>query len=261
MQVSCRIHESKTEQIKLGLPATVVVEGITGVQFTGTVTKISALADSRSRWLNPDLKEYTTEVTLDQTHPSLRPGGTATCYITVTHLDDVLAVPVQAVFARGAKRFVFVGDGGSPEPVEVKLGQTGAEYVVVKSGLEIGQEILLAIDDELMSKLPSGGGQNGVENASYATAEVNADETASASTQPTEKPADSSESAEPATVAETSEQEQPGADGEVANASDTDTVEPAEPSADVESSTVQTESPAEEPTSQPAATAEAATAS
>lgn len=239
MQVSCRIHESKTEQIHYGQSAVVEVEGITGVQFTGQVTKISALADSRSRWLNPDLKEYTTDITLDQNHPNLKPGGTATCYIAVTHLDDVLAVPVQTVFARGPKRFVFVKNGSEVEPAEVELGMAGTEYVVVESGLEIGQEVLLSIDEDLLNKLPSTT-QAGVENASYFVEQEQTDERRATASRPS-KPAKA-----PKAPTEESDEEPGGA-------SPADDLQPAEQPAETKKPTTQAGSTAADtPTTAPA---------
>ena len=38
---------------------------MTSEVLTGSVTKIAAVADTQNRWLNPDLKEYETEITLD----------------------------------------------------------------------------------------------------------------------------------------------------------------------------------------------------
>ncbi|MFQ5489306.1 MAG: HlyD family secretion protein, partial [Phycisphaerae bacterium] len=76
MVVTVRIHEANTDKIAIGQHAQVSVEGLPGAVFTGKVTKIAPLADSQNRWLNPDLKEYETEITLDQSDDRLKPGVT-----------------------------------------------------------------------------------------------------------------------------------------------------------------------------------------
>jgi HlyD family secretion protein len=154
MKVVIRVHEAKTEKLKIGLPAVVEIEGFTGQQFSGKVSKIGVLADSRSRWLNPNLKEYETEILLDGRFSQLKPGITARAQILVTEMHNVLAVPVQAVFGKGGKYFVFVADRGSTRPLEVKVGLSSNEYAEIKEGLSEGQLVRLAVTDEIKLMLP-----------------------------------------------------------------------------------------------------------
>lgn len=154
MKVKLRIHESLATSIREGLPATVNVEGVEGHVFAGRVTKIAALADSQNRWLNPDLKEYATEITLDRTDVELKPGVTARAEIHIEEVTDALTVPIQCVFSKGRKQFVFRGEGDDAEPVEVQVGASSREYAEIKKGLQEGDEVLLAVSDELKRKLP-----------------------------------------------------------------------------------------------------------
>jgi HlyD family secretion protein len=153
MMVKVRIHEANTNKISEGQRARVELEGFPGMAFDGTVTKIAVLADSQSEWLNPDLKEYETEITLDKTEVELKPGITAKAEILVENVENKLAVPIQAVYSRAGKNFVFVG-GEDAEPVEVELGSSNEQFVEVASGLKAGQEIRLAASEELRRKLP-----------------------------------------------------------------------------------------------------------
>jgi len=154
MKVVIRVHEAKTERLRIGLPATVEIEGFSGQQFSGRVCKIAVLADSSSRWLNPNLKEYETEILLDGTFSQLKPGITARAQILVAELRNVLAVPVQAVFGKGSKYFVFVDNNGDVKPVEVKVGASSNEYAEIKDGLAEGLMVRLAITDEMKLMLP-----------------------------------------------------------------------------------------------------------
>ncbi len=154
MMMTVRIHEANTDKIAIGQVATVEVEGIPGKIFTGKVTKIAPLADSQNQWLNPDLKEYETEITLEGTDPNLKPGVTARADIVVTRMSDVLAVPVQAVFSKAGHNYVFRHNRGDSEPIEVEVGMSSDEFAEIKSGLTAGDEVLLAISDALRRKLP-----------------------------------------------------------------------------------------------------------
>ena len=154
MKVVVRIHEAQTDRIRLDQEAIIEVEGIGDRKFTGKITKIAVLADSQNRWLNPELKEYETEITLNESDPLLKPGVTARVEILIAELDDVVAVPVPSVFSKGRRSFVFVGHRDDAEPVEVQLGLASDEFVEIKSGLEPGASVLLAVSDLLKTRLP-----------------------------------------------------------------------------------------------------------
>lgn len=160
MLAEIKVNEARMDKLKLGLPATVDVEGISDERFTGKITKIGVLADAQHRWLNPNLKEFTNEITLDQTHPDLKPGMSAKVEILVTQLDDVLAVPVQCVFSKGGHSFVFLVNGDTRYQ-EVKLDLSSTEYVHVLEGVKAGDKVSLVITDDMKRLLPSDLGLNG----------------------------------------------------------------------------------------------------
>ncbi len=159
MQVVVRVHETKTDKLRLGQRASVTVEGLPGHEFTGVVTKIAVVADSQNRWLNPDLKEYETEITLDPTDDMLKPGVTSHVQILVETVEDKLAVPVQTIYAKSGRRYVFSEQNGDIVPHEIKLGAIGTEWAHIADGLTEGEKILLAFSDEhkrLIPDLPIG---------------------------------------------------------------------------------------------------------
>jgi HlyD family secretion protein len=156
MLVKLRIHEAKTSLIAIGQKAKVEVEGIPNVVFEGTVTKIAPLADSQNNWLNPDMKEYATEIELDTNNYELKPGVTARADILVRDVVDVLTIPVQAVFSVGERHFAFVGKSQSAaKPQEIVVGAANDTFVEVRSGLEDGDWVLLAVDDAPLATLPN----------------------------------------------------------------------------------------------------------
>jgi HlyD family secretion protein len=154
MMVVVRVHEAKTDKLALGQLATVEVEGVPGKRFTGKVTKIAVIADSQNRWLNPDLKEYETEITLDATDVPLKPGVTAHVEIMVGGVEDRLAVPVQAIFSKGGKRYAFRRSGKSVEPVGIKLGAVSTEWAEISEGLTQGDRIQLDFGEDLKRMIP-----------------------------------------------------------------------------------------------------------
>lgn len=151
MLVKIRVHEAKTSKIKLGQTVKVEIEGLPDQVFDGKITKIAPLADSRNQWLNPDLKEYETEITLEHTLADLKPGVTARTEILIAQLENVLTVPLQTVFSKSGRHYVFALDDS---PIEVTLGLSSTDYVEVATGLKEGDRIQLAVSDDAMRNLP-----------------------------------------------------------------------------------------------------------
>jgi HlyD family secretion protein len=154
MMVKVRVHEAKTDKLRLNQASTVTVEGIPDTQFSGTVTKIATLADSQNSWLNPDLKEYQTEITLDPTEETLKPGVTAQVEIMVETVEGKLAVPVQAIYTKGGQRYVFREGGSATSYAAVQLGAIGTEWAEITSGLSAGEKIRLAFSDDDKRAIP-----------------------------------------------------------------------------------------------------------
>ncbi len=154
MVAEVRVHEAKTDKLRLGQSAAVTVEGVPGKRFSGTVTKIAAVADSQSSWLNPDLKEYQTEISLDETEESLKPGVTAQVEILVETVENKLAVPVHSIYTKGGQRYVFRDGGSENNHTPVQLGAIGTEWAEIASGLSAGDKIRLAFSDDDKRAIP-----------------------------------------------------------------------------------------------------------
>lgn len=155
LMVEVRVHEADRHLIHEGMPCVIRVPAVPGKTFTGKIAKIATFADTANRWLNPELKEHTTDILLDPTDAPLSPGDSAEVEILVDTVEGALAVPVQAVYTRGRRSFVFVERDGDAEPVEVRLGRSNATLVEVLEGLEAGQRVLLHADKRLLAKLPT----------------------------------------------------------------------------------------------------------
>ena len=154
MHAVVRVHESKAAQVTIGQQVEVECEGSKDRVYQGTVLKIGALPNTQNRWLNPDVKEYETEIKLEGENLPLHPGGTAKARIFIDNVQDVLSVPLQAVFSRGRRHFVFRETGSSVEAIEVTVDRSNDVYVEITSGVNEGDHIRLAVDESLVAMLP-----------------------------------------------------------------------------------------------------------
>jgi HlyD family secretion protein len=144
MMVDTKVHESSVDQVEVGLDARVTVDAFPDLQFHGTVTKVAILPDSQSRWLNPDLKVYSTEVTLEDGSDKLKPGMSAKVEIIVERLEDAVHVPIQSVYRRGGREVCYqVTSDGDIEVRPVEVGFNNDEFVEILNGLTAGDQVLL----------------------------------------------------------------------------------------------------------------------
>ncbi len=145
MQVSAKIHEAMVKKLKTGQLVDIKVDAVANVTFQGVVEKIATLADSRNPWSEGSVKEYVTIIKVTNLPPDagLKPGMTTEVTIKVQTIPGVLMVPVQAVGQHKSKHYAYVVKGHDVEKREVTLGETNDKYVVVASGLEEDEHVVL----------------------------------------------------------------------------------------------------------------------
>lgn len=154
-----QVHESRVDDLRLGLPVVVTVDALQGRSFVGRVTRIAPLPDATSVWLNPDLKVYRTEITIDERQPDLRTGMSCMTEIIVAQYEDAVYVPVQAVLRVTGKPTVYVRQGNDFVPVPVEVGLNNNRMIRILSGLQPGQTVLLT--PPLQEAATAAGGQPG----------------------------------------------------------------------------------------------------
>ncbi|MDA1193931.1 MAG: efflux RND transporter periplasmic adaptor subunit [Planctomycetota bacterium] len=141
--VILKVHETAIDKVHAGLDAFVEVDAAPGQRFRGRVAEVARLPDSADRWLNPDLKVYTTKVELLGTHEGLKPGMSAQVEIVVTTIPDVLSAPVQTVTGTADQPAVYVWADGRAQRRPVTLGLASEHFVEIKGGVEVGDRLLL----------------------------------------------------------------------------------------------------------------------
>ncbi|MEX2301470.1 MAG: HlyD family efflux transporter periplasmic adaptor subunit [Bryobacterales bacterium] len=75
----------------------------------------------------------------------LRPGLLANAEIIVERIPDTLYVPFHGVFEVGVGHVVYVKKGDTFEPRKVEVGPRSESQIAIKSGLEEGEQIALAL--------------------------------------------------------------------------------------------------------------------
>jgi len=145
MQVKAKIDEDKIALVRKGLPVTIRFEAFPEVELPGEVVRVSEYPEPDD-WMGSGVKQYLTTVRIDGELEDLRPRLTADLAICVQRLGDQLQLPSQAVVKHGEKTYCLRIEGRRWEAQEISVGANNGKYVLVRSGLEEGQEVILAAE-------------------------------------------------------------------------------------------------------------------
>jgi Cu(I)/Ag(I) efflux system membrane fusion protein/cobalt-zinc-cadmium efflux system membrane fusion protein len=137
--VTVEVYEFDAPWVEVGQPAEMELSYEQGKMLEGKVAYIYPTLNEVSRTLT---------VRLEFENPGIRlkPGMFATVYIQFRRMDDVLAVPTEAILDSGRRKIVFVSVGGGRfEPREIVTGLTGDHHMTeVVSGLEEGDQVVVS---------------------------------------------------------------------------------------------------------------------
>jgi len=144
MIASIKVHESLIGRIDAGQPSSVRIDAIRGESFKGTVDSVGVVAESGG-WRDPNLREYTVKVVIDgdNANRDLKPSMRADAEIRLGRVEDVLTVPVQAVFRAGEVAYVYEKQGDRYVRTPVRIGRRSTTEAEVVAGLEGGERVLL----------------------------------------------------------------------------------------------------------------------
>ena len=137
-QVEINIDESSSRELAVGQKSKISLEALPNQQFAGKVVDIGANAGSES-----GVVTLPVTVSITETPEFIRPGFSADVEVIVNQSKEQLLVPITAIFNEQGQTKVVKIVQGAPEPVNVKTGITNGEKIVIKSGLEVGDQILI----------------------------------------------------------------------------------------------------------------------
>lgn len=150
MTVKSKVREIDLCKIDLGKNVIVEIDAYPQLHFTGKVTLIGTLALAELG-KPAEEKYFEIRVLLDKSDPKLRPGMTSRITIQGDKLQDVLTVPVHALFYEQQKSYCYVSTFRGYEKREVKSGVSNEEWVQIHDGLNEGDYVCITMPTELQS--------------------------------------------------------------------------------------------------------------
>jgi HlyD family secretion protein len=153
MMVKVLIREVDLNKLKLGKKVLITVDAYPDIKLTGKVSFIGALAERREE-IKGSEKYFKANVQIVEKEELLRPGMTARVKIIAKEgREDVLTVPINAIFQENGKYFVFVDVQNSFQKREVRVGLQNLESAEILEGVEKDERVGLIKPEE--SKIKS----------------------------------------------------------------------------------------------------------
>lgn len=175
INVEVKVDETEIDKVEVGQKAKIKVDAFGETEINGEVMQKTPLALGKSATSGglstninvQEAKEFRVVIRLvdldENLQSGLRPGMSATATITTKTVENVIAVPLQAVIEKKpeaspsptlpgdspetadrpkAVKGVYVMESGSAKFVPVETGITGESDIQIVSGLSDGQEVI-----------------------------------------------------------------------------------------------------------------------
>jgi RND family efflux transporter MFP subunit len=141
LQVTANVSESKVSLIQAGQPAVIRLDTDRDVSVAGQVRQVSTFPLPR-RWFQAPV-EYQVFIDITESHPAVRPGLRAKAEVIIERLDDAVQSPVSALVREEDKFYVLVAHPDSIEVRSVTVGPANVKNIVIRSGLQPGEKVVL----------------------------------------------------------------------------------------------------------------------
>ena len=133
------VNEVDISRVKKGQDAKIKVDAFPDVEYTGTVLKVANIGEQLRGY---DAKVFEVTVQINESDSILRPAMTTAIEIVTDTFEDVIAIPLEALYSDSLS-FVYKETASGIVKQEVVPGQTNEDAVMIDYGLEENDQILL----------------------------------------------------------------------------------------------------------------------
>lgn len=143
MVIDVDIPEQYRSKVRTGASVIITPDSVQNVKIHGCLTHIAPLPILLIPWDPKSAKVYKSTVDFSCDDPRIVSGISVKADIISQTLNNVLFIPVEAVFEKGGQFYVYRDNGSDPEEVVVEIGLANDMYVEIKNGLNEGDVVYL----------------------------------------------------------------------------------------------------------------------
>ncbi|WP_040549890.1 efflux RND transporter periplasmic adaptor subunit [Pedosphaera parvula] len=172
MIVNAHVNQADVTRMKMGQTVDIEVEAVPGLKFKGTVQRIAPQATIKN-----NIKGFAAQIFLKNIDPRVRPGMTANLTIPLISADNVLAVPLAAVFTEQGDRYVYVKKEDNFEVRPIQIGVADFQYAEIVDGLASGETVSLVRPSDVPEPNPGKKKKKKADDAKVKAAQNTTDKT------------------------------------------------------------------------------------
>jgi HlyD family secretion protein len=148
LNINAHINQADVTRMTVGQQVDIEVEAVPGLKLVGRLDRIAPQATIKN-----GIKGFATRIIVknDET-TGVRPGMTANLSIALESAENVLALPLAAVFTERGERFAYVKRSEKFERVPIRIGVSDYDFAEVVSGLKDKEVVSLVTPAEELGK-------------------------------------------------------------------------------------------------------------
>lgn len=149
MESKTYANEVDIRKIKKDLSVTIGFDAFPDVTLEGIVTSVANVGEKKR---GSDINLFQVLVKLNETNTNIRPGMTTSNRILIEEEENVLTVPLEAIFSKDSISYVYIKSGFSISKKEVELGDSNFDAVVIKNGINENDIVYLSKPEGIEEK-------------------------------------------------------------------------------------------------------------
>ena len=134
------IREIDIAKVEIGDSVRITIDALPDKVFWGKVIHIATIGEDHKDF---DMKAFKVLIRFERSDKDMKPGMSANNDIVIASYQDILLLPMKAVFSKNGKQVVFLKKGGNISELEVKLVAENEQFGVVENGIKEGDVVLL----------------------------------------------------------------------------------------------------------------------
>ena len=130
------VNEIDISKVKVGQSVIIGIDAFPDKEYTGKVTEVANIGEQMR---NSNAKVFEVIIDVNEFDSILRPAMTSKNMIITDVIDSVLYVPIECLHSNDSMTYVYLGRTKQ----QVILGKSNENEIIIRAGLEEGQEIYL----------------------------------------------------------------------------------------------------------------------
>lgn len=140
--INAHVNQADVTRLQQDMEVDISVEAVPGLTVKGIIQRIAPQAT-----IINNIKGFSCRIQLRDIDPRIQPGMTANVSIPVASAENVMAIPLAAVFSEQGARYVYVKDGQKFIRKDISIGISDFFHAEVLSGLNGNEQVAITPPD------------------------------------------------------------------------------------------------------------------